>query len=174
MLVAYSWKHPIVGYCQSMNIIAGVFLLHVSEQEAFWLLATVVERLVPDYYSKTMVGAVTDQKVFEHLVAEELPAVRNHLVNLGVNIHALSVPWFVCLYLNTVPLASAARILDCLIYEGSRFLFQLGLAVLKVKSAELMQAEDDDEVMTILKAYFNSLDDTLVKYPQEKRNYINK
>jgi TBC1 domain family member 8/9 len=31
VLVAYAWRNPAVGYCQSMNIIAGVLLLHASE-----------------------------------------------------------------------------------------------------------------------------------------------
>ena len=31
VLVSYAWRNPALGYCQSMNIITGVLLLHVSE-----------------------------------------------------------------------------------------------------------------------------------------------
>ena len=75
---------------------------------------------MPEYYSRTMVGAVIDQKVFEHIVAEHVPEVYKHLATIGVDLHLLSVPWFVCLFLNAVPLPSAARILDGFFFEGPR------------------------------------------------------
>ena len=48
-----------------MNIVASLFLLFVSEEEGFWLLATLCEDLVPDYYRKTMLGSLVDQKILD-------------------------------------------------------------------------------------------------------------
>lgn len=33
ILVAYSWRNPLVAYCQSFNFIVGLLLLHFSEEE---------------------------------------------------------------------------------------------------------------------------------------------
>ena len=35
-----------VRYCQGMNFIAGIFLMLMPEEEAFWMLAAVVEKVL--------------------------------------------------------------------------------------------------------------------------------
>ncbi|KAF9975130.1 TBC1 domain member 9 [Actinomortierella ambigua] len=161
VLTAYSWRNPAIGYAQSMNIVASILLIHCNEEDTFWLLTTLCEQLLPDYYSKTLVGVLVDQKVFDSLVSTTLPILASHLKDaLGMDLGTLTVPWFVCLYLSTIPFPLSARVLDCFFFEGPQFLFMLGLAVLKLNEHTLLMCRTDEAVVTTLQGYFKTLDST--------------
>ena len=76
VLKAYALHNPSVGYCQSLNFISGMMLLFLQEEDAFWLLLTVMDTLLPrDCYSKSMIGTHVDQLVFSKIVETSLPKI---------------------------------------------------------------------------------------------------
>ena len=158
VLTAYSWRNPNIGYCQSMNIIVSFLLLHMGEEDTFWTLAGLCECIAPDYYSQTMVGAIVDQKVFESMVSQALPELFLHLGEIHVDLSLISIPWFVCLFLNHMTTVAACQILDMFFSHGTKFLFQFGLAVLKEQLPSLMETNSDDWAMSVLRDYFKRLE----------------
>ncbi|CAK7229555.1 GTPase activating protein (GAP) [Sporothrix curviconia] len=160
VLTAYSWVNAEVGYCQAMNIVVAALLIYMSEVQAFFLLSTLCDRLVPGYYSTTMYGTLLDQKVFESVVEKTMPIIWDHLVKSDVQLSVVSLPWFLSLYINSMPLVFAFRVLDVFFVEGPKVLFQVGLAILRINGEELLDATDDGAFISVLKAYFSRLDES--------------
>jgi TBC1 domain family member 8/9 len=160
VLTAYSWINEEVGYCQAMNIVVAALLIYMSESQAFFLLSTLCDRLLPGYYSTTMYGTLLDQKVFESLVEKTMPILWDHLVKSDVQLSVVSLPWFLSLYINSMPLVFAFRVLDVFFLEGPKVLFQVGLAILRINGEELLDAADDGAFISVLKSYFSKLDES--------------
>uniref|UniRef100_A0A8C5G2J0 TBC1 domain family member 8 n=1 Tax=Gouania willdenowi TaxID=441366 RepID=A0A8C5G2J0_GOUWI len=136
VLTAYAHRNPKIGYCQSMNILASVLLLYAKEEEAFWLLVAVCERMLPDYFNRRVIGAQVDQSVFEELIRERLPELAENVHDLST-LSSVSLSWFLTLFLSVLPFDSAVCVVDCFFFHGIKAIFQLGLAVLEANAAQL-------------------------------------
>ncbi|XP_077610071.1 growth hormone-regulated TBC protein 1 isoform X1 [Crocuta crocuta] len=141
VLVAYGRHNPAVGYCQGMNFIAGyLVLITKSEEESFWLLDALVGRILPDYYSPAMLGLKTDQEVLGELVRTKLPAVAALMDGHGTLWTLLVSRWFICLFVDVLPVETVLRIWDCLFNEGSKILFRVALTLIKQHQAFILEA----------------------------------
>ncbi|WFD31630.1 hypothetical protein MSPP1_002669 [Malassezia sp. CBS 17886] len=160
VLVAYSWKNRELGYCQAMNIVVAALLIYMSEEQCFWLLDTLCERLLPGYYTQSMSGTLLDQKVFENLVQTTMPVLHDHLTRHDMQLSIVTLPWLLSLYINSMPMVFAFRIIDCFMAFGSRVLFQVGLAILKANGAEILSVTDDGMLIGVLRNYFRTLGDS--------------
>ncbi|KAB8235971.1 GTPase-activating protein [Aspergillus alliaceus] len=160
VLTAYSWTNAEIGYCQAMNIVVAALLIYMSEAQAFFLLSVLCDRLLPGYYSTTMYGTLLDQKVFESLVEKTMPVLWDHLTKSDVQLSVVSLPWFLSLYINSMPLVFAFRVLDVFFLEGPKVLFQVGLAILRINGEELLDIQDDGSFISVLKSYFSRLDES--------------
>ncbi|XP_062416437.1 TBC1 domain family member 9B isoform X2 [Pungitius pungitius] len=156
VLTAYAHRNPGIGYCQAMNIVTSVLLLYCPEEEAFWLLVALCERMLPDYYNTRVVGALVDQGVFEELTRAFLPLLYEHMQELGV-ISTISLSWFLTLFLSVMPFDSAVLLVDCFFYEGIKVTFQVALAVLYDNMEALLSCSDEGEAMTILGRYLDNV-----------------
>uniref|UniRef100_A0A8C4I7F8 TBC1 domain family member 8B n=1 Tax=Dicentrarchus labrax TaxID=13489 RepID=A0A8C4I7F8_DICLA len=156
VLTAYAYRNPKIGYCQAMNILTSVLLLYAKEEEAFWLLVAVCERMLPDYFNRRIIGALVDQAVFEDLIREHLPQLVEHMTDLSF-FSSVSLSWFLTLFISVLPIESAVNVVDCFFYDGIKAILQLGLAVLDYNMEALISCHDDAEAVTILNKFFDSV-----------------
>ncbi|XP_053625119.1 TBC1 domain family member 9 isoform X2 [Plodia interpunctella] len=152
VLCAYALKNPTIGYCQAMNIVASVLLIYCHEEQAFWLLATICETLLPDYYNTRVVGALIDQGVLEELTEAHLPELHAKLDELGV-MKMISLSWFLTLFISVMPYECAVNVMDCFFYDGAKVIFQVTLTILERNHEKLLQCTEDGQPMQILGDY---------------------
>lgn len=160
--LVYMVPHHPVGHCasslshpgQSMNILTSVLLLYAKEEEAFWLLVAVCERMLPDYFNHRVIGAQVDQSVFEELIRQHLPELAEHMQDVSA-LASVSLSWFLTLFLSIMPLESAVNVVDCFFYDGIKAIFQLGLAVLEANAEELCSSRDDGQALMVLSRFLD-------------------
>ncbi|XP_053329061.1 TBC1 domain family member 8B [Spea bombifrons] len=156
VLTAYAYRNPKIGYCQAMNILTSVLLLYAKEEEAFWLLVAVCERMLPDYFNRRIIGALVDQAVFEELIKDYLPQLTDHMTDMTF-FSSVSLSWFLTLFISVLPIESAVNVVDCFFYDGIKAILQLGLAVLDFNIEKLLVCKDDAEAVTILNRFFDNV-----------------
>ncbi|XP_015602174.1 growth hormone-regulated TBC protein 1-A isoform X3 [Cephus cinctus] len=143
VLLAFAHQNKTVGYCQGLNYIAGLLLLVTKNEEtAFWLLKMLIEKILPEYYTPTMDGLLTDIDVLAELVRMKMPDVYQHVTNLGLPWAVITTKWFVCLFAEVLPIETTLRIWDCLFYEGSKIIFRVGLTLIKRNKENLLSCRD--------------------------------
>ncbi|KAG8212895.1 rab-GTPase-TBC domain-containing protein [Butyriboletus roseoflavus] len=152
VLAAYSRRNPAVGYCQGMNLVTSTLLLvHADEEEAFWVLAAIIERILPDdFFSPSLLPSRACPLVLLDYVQEVLPRLHTHLVDLGVDLAAICFSWFLSLFTDCLPIETLFRVWDVFLVDGLDVLFRIALGILKGNEQELVQCESISAVYVAL------------------------
>jgi len=80
----------------------------MPEEEAFWALTVLCEDMFSHYFTPDMLGSMTDQHVFEDLVAEHFRKLNAHLESIQLPLVLISFPWFMCLFIGYLPMQARA------------------------------------------------------------------
>lgn len=154
VLLAYSRRNKEVGYCQGMNLITACLLLIMpTAEDAFWLLTSIIENILPQgYYDHSLLASRADQQVLRHYVAELLPKLSKHLDELGIELEALTFQWFLSVFTDCLSAEALFRVWDVVfcINDGSTFLFQVALALLKLNEQQLLRCPTPAGVYTYI------------------------
>lgn len=154
VLVAYSRRNKDVGYCQGMNLItANLLLITPSAEEAFWILASIVENILPQgYYDHSLIASRADQQVLRQYVSTVLPKLSAHLESLSIELEALTFQWFLSVFTDCLSAEALFRVWDVVLCtnDGSTFLFQVALALLKLNEQNLLKCDTPAAVYTYI------------------------
>ena len=114
VLVSYARRNPEVGYCQGMNLIAASLLLITpTAEDAFWLLVSLIEVILPQhYYDHGLMSSRADQVVLRQYITQLLPRLSAHLDALGIELEALTFQWFLSIFTDCLSAEALYRVWD--------------------------------------------------------------
>lgn len=76
VLHAFSIYNPRIGYCQSLNFLAGLLLLFVeTEEQCFWLLNVITHIYLPGTHEMSLEGSKVDLGVLMAEIRDTMPEV---------------------------------------------------------------------------------------------------
>lgn len=150
VLLAYARRNPEIGYCQGMNMIAANLLLILpTAEDAFWVLTSMIENILPEkYYDSSLLASRADQVVLRQYVTDLLPQLSDHLEALSIELEALTFQWFLSVFTDCLSAEALFRVWDVVlcINDGASFLFQVALALLKLNEQALLSCESPAEI----------------------------
>ncbi|KAG6402300.1 hypothetical protein SASPL_139178 [Salvia splendens] len=160
LLTAYARHNPSVGYCQAMNFFAGLLLLLMSEENAFWALVGLLDDYFDGYYSEEMVESQVDQLVLEELVREKFPKLGCKPSGLPGSAGGVGdcpmVPHNIYEYASM-----GKRVWDVILFQGNRvMLFRTALALMELYGPALVTTKDAGDAVTLLQSLAGSTFDS--------------
>lgn len=159
LLKAYSLLDHEVGYCQGLSFVAGVLLLHMSEDQAFFLLRHLMfRRGLRKLYLPDMAALQLYLYQLSRLLHDRLPAIYNHFDKHEVSPTLYAAPWLLTLFASQFPLGFVTRVFDLLFLESTEVLFRVAMALLGEHQEQLLACDSFEEIMEYLKTKVPAVD----------------
>ncbi|KAJ8916569.1 hypothetical protein NQ315_000213 [Exocentrus adspersus] len=159
LLKAYSLLDPEVGYCQGLSFVAGVLLLHMEEDRAFFLLRHLMYRRgLRKQYLPDMVCLQIKLYQLSRLVHDQLPELYNHFDFYEVAPTLYAAPWLLTVFSSQFPLGFVTRVFDLMFLEGPDVIFRVALALLSYHKDKLLLCDSFEEIMNYLKVQVPNID----------------
>ncbi|KAF1983645.1 hypothetical protein K402DRAFT_159398 [Aulographum hederae CBS 113979] len=162
VLQSFAVHNPSIGYCQSLNFLAGLLLLFLDEDEekAFILLNIITNEHLPGTHAKVLEANV-DIGVLMTCIRESMPGVWTKINDMQEDpgsgsvtrlptVSLATTAWFMSCFVGNLPIETVLRVWDSFFYEGSKTLFRIAMAIFKVGELEIRNVRDDMEVFQVV------------------------
>ncbi|KAF3421353.1 hypothetical protein E2986_08276 [Frieseomelitta varia] len=153
VLAAYSMYNMEVGYCQGMSVLAGLLLLYMDEEDAFWGLSVLLADKKYTMHGFYVDGFPKLNRFIEHhdkIMNKFLPKLKRKLDKCGCDSILYALKWFFVVFQERTPVSLGLRIWDIFLLDGDRILPAMAYTVMKMHKRFLMPMESLDEFCNYL------------------------
>ncbi|KAM7407111.1 hypothetical protein PAMA_003035 [Pampus argenteus] len=161
LLKAYSLLDTEVGYCQGISFVAGVLLLHMSEEQAFDMLKFFMYDLgIRRQYRPDMVSLQVQMYQLSRLLHDYHRELYNHFEEYEICPSLYAAPWFLTLFASQFPLGFVSRIFDFVFVQGTEVIFKVALCLLSSHEGEIVECDTFESIVDYLKTTLPTLNQT--------------
>nr|XP_046259357.1 TBC1 domain family member 4 isoform X2 [Scatophagus argus] len=161
LLKAYSLLDTEVGYCQGISFVAGVLLLHMSEEQAFDMLKFLMYDLgIRQQYKPDMVSLQIQMYQLSRLLHDYHRELYSHLEEHEICPSLYAAPWFLTLFASQFPLSFVSRIFDFVFFQGTGVIFKVALCLLSSHEGEIVECDSFESIVDYLKTTLPALTHT--------------
>ncbi|MCI4378260.1 hypothetical protein PGIGA_G00213820 [Pangasianodon gigas] len=158
LLKAYSLLDTEVGYCQGISFVAGVLLLHMSEEQAFDTLKFLMYDLgLRRQYRPDMISLQIQMYQLSRLLHDYHRGLYSHLEEHEISPSLYAAPWFLTLFASQFPLGFVSRIFDLLFVQGTEVIFKVALCLLSSHEGEILECDSFESIVDYLKTTIPAL-----------------
>uniref|UniRef100_A0A3P9KW04 TBC1 domain family member 4 n=1 Tax=Oryzias latipes TaxID=8090 RepID=A0A3P9KW04_ORYLA len=158
LLKAYSLLDTEVGYCQGISFVAGVLLLHMSEDQAFDMLKFLMYDLgIRRQYRPDMVSLQIQMYQLSRLLHDYHRDLYSHFEEHDICPSLYAAPWFLTLFASQFPLGFVSRIFDFVFVQGTEVIFKVALCLLGSHEKEIIECDSFESVVDFLKTALPTL-----------------
>ncbi|XP_064538147.1 USP6 N-terminal-like protein isoform X2 [Drosophila montana] len=153
VLNAYSIYNSELGYCQGMACVAGVLLLYMQEEEAFWALNTLITDRKYGMHGLFIEGFPKLTRFIEHhdrILSKIMRKLHKHFMKHNVDALLYAIKWFFVVFVERVPFSLSLRVWDIFLLDGDRVILAMAVTILYLHKDELLRLKDMDGIIEYL------------------------
>ena len=144
-----------------------------NEEQAFWLYAQVMEKILPILFYSELVGIVVETTLIENLISVYFPKLYNYLQenNFNIPLRNFIHKWMVCLFTSIMSPEMVYTFLDYLFLEGSDLLIKNSLFLISFIHDKILKSNDFQYMYNIFNEYTFNIHDpkTMIYFLEEKK-----
>lgn len=189
VLTAYSMYNMELGYCQGMAGVAGILLMYMDEEQAFWALSTFMSDPKYAMHGLFIEGFPKLTRFLAHhdrILAKFLPKLHKHFAKHNLDAILYSLKWFFVIFvervsqecvsknvhlipitLSQIPFSLCLRIWDIYMIEGERVVTAMAYTILRMHRNKLLKMKDMDLMTDLLQTQlhrdFGHSDDYVIR-----------
>uniref|UniRef100_A0A182P766 Rab-GAP TBC domain-containing protein n=1 Tax=Anopheles epiroticus TaxID=199890 RepID=A0A182P766_9DIPT len=170
VLVAYSMYNSEVGYCQGMSGLAGVLLMYMKEEEAFWALSILLADAKFAMHGLFIEGFPKLTRFLAHhdkIITKFIPKLKKHFDQCNLDSILYSLKWFFVVFIERIPFSLCLRVWDIYLLDGEKVVTAMAYNILRMHKQYILKLRDMDQIVQYIQTRlcedFGYDDDTVIK-----------
>ncbi|XP_055549800.1 uncharacterized protein LOC129732700 isoform X2 [Wyeomyia smithii] len=150
VLVAYSMYNSEVGYCQGMSGLAGVLLMYMDEEEAFWALSILLSNKKYAMHGLFIEGFPKLTRFLAHhdkIIAKFIPKLKKHFDQYNLDSILYSLKWFFVVFIERIPFSLCLRVWDIYLLDGEKVVTAMAYTILRLHKSKILKLKDMDLIV---------------------------